>query len=67
MPGASTTIGITTPGVSDAETTEIGNPRVILPTGSPPRPSVTATCRPRTWMQQIAEGRLMNLPEKVMI
>ena len=33
-------------------------PRISLPKGSPSHPTVTATCRPRTWMQQITEGQM---------
>ena len=32
--------------------------RTILPSGSPPRPTATATCRPRTWVQHISEGQI---------
>ena len=35
--------------------TDTSGPRVCLPESSPPRPTVTATCRPRTWMQQLTE------------
>ena len=30
---------------------------ISLPVKSLPRPTVTATCRPRTWMQQLTEGQ----------
>ena len=33
------------------------SPRVSLPEGFPSPPTVTATCRPRTWMQQLTEGQ----------
>ena len=33
------------------------SPRISLPKGSPSHPTVTATCRPRTWMQQLTEGQ----------
>ena len=33
------------------------SPRISLPEGSPSRPTVTASCRPRTWMQQLTEGQ----------
>ena len=33
------------------------SPRISLPEGSPSCPTVTATCRPRTWMQQLTEGQ----------
>ena len=35
-----------------------GSPRISLPEGSPSHPTVTATCRPRTWMQQLTEGQI---------
>ena len=34
-----------------------------LPEASPSQPTVTATCRPRTWMQQITEGQI-NEPRR---
>ena len=34
------------------------SPQVYLPNGSPPRPTATATCRPRTWVQCISEGQI---------
>ena len=37
---------------------ETTSPRTYLPSGSPPRPSATATCRPRTWVQRISEGQI---------
>ena len=33
------------------------SPRISLPKGSPSHPTVTATSRPRTWMQQLTEGQ----------
>ena len=33
------------------------SPRISLPKRSPSCPTVTATCRPRTWMQQLTEGQ----------
>ena len=33
------------------------SPRISLPEGLPSHPTVTATCRPRTWMQQLTEGQ----------
>ena len=33
-------------------------PRTYLPNGSPPRPTATTTCRPRTWVQHISEGKI---------
>ena len=31
---------------------------MYLPSGSPPRPTATATCRPQTWVQCISEGQI---------
>ena len=39
------------------------SPRISLPEGSPSHPTVTATCRPRTWMQQLTE-RQTNEPRR---
>ena len=55
---------IDTPPVSSApvvtEPTELEtpSPRTFLLSGSPPRPTATATCRPRTWVQHISEGQI---------
>ena len=49
----------TVPTTSTATTTtgaEVGSPRSFLSNGSPSRPTVTATCRPQTWVQRISEG-----------
>ena len=54
----STSAVITTPVVPDKEPIDTSSPRVILPNGSPPIPTATTTCRPRTWMQQITEGQI---------
>ena len=35
---------------------EAGSPRSFLSNGSPSRPTVTATCRPQTWVQRVSEG-----------
>ena len=67
VPGASTSAVITTPVAPDVEPIDTSSPRVILPNGSPPQPTATATCRPRTRMQQITEGRSMNLQEKILV
>ena len=32
--------------------------RMYLPSGSPPRPTATATCRPQTWVQCVSEGQI---------
>ena len=34
------------------------SPQVNLPSGSPPRPTATATCQPHTWVQCISEGQI---------
>ena len=34
----------------------MGSSSPFLPNGSPSRPTVTATCRPQTWVQRILEG-----------
>ena len=48
----------TTPPVNlDVEPRGTSSPRITLPEGSPSCPTVTATCRPRTWMQQLTEGQ----------
>ena len=55
---ATTTISTTTPLVTlDVELRGTSSPRISLPKGSPSCPTVTATCRPRTWMQQLTEGQ----------
>ena len=54
----------TTPPVAlDVEPRGTSSPRISLPEGSPSCPTVTATCRPRTWMQQITEGQI-NEPRR---
>ena len=55
VPAATTT---TTPVILDVEPRGTSSPRISLPKGSPSQPTVTATCRPRTWMQQITEGQI---------
>ena len=52
-----TTTTTTTPVVLYVEPRGTSSPRISLPKGSPSQPTVTATCRPRTWMQQITEGQ----------
>ena len=49
-----------TPDVPEMEATETEerSPRSFLPSGSPPRPTATATCRPRMWVQCILEGQI---------
>ena len=55
---ATTTTSITTPPITlDMELIGTSSPKISLPEGSPSHPTVTATCRPRTWMQQLTEGQ----------
>ena len=58
VPATSTPVVDTTSVVPEAETTETRSPRTFLPNGSPSRPTATATCRPRTWVQHILEGQI---------
>ena len=61
---ATTTTSITTPPIPlDVELIGTSSPRISLPEGSPSCPTVTATCRPRTWMQQLTEGQI-NEPRR---
>ena len=53
-----TTTSTTTPPVPlDVELIGTSSPRISLPEGSPSCPTITTTCRPRTWMQQLTEGQ----------
>ena len=55
---ATSTTSTTTPPITlDVELRGTSSPRISLPKGSPSYPPVTATCRPRTWMQQLTEGQ----------
>ena len=52
------TTSVTTPPIPlDVKLIGTSSPRISLPEGSPSHPTVTATCRPRTWMQQLTEGQ----------
>ena len=62
-PNVPTSTVATTPVVFDVEPRGTSSPRISLPEGSPSRPTVTATCRPRTWIQQITEGQI-NEPRR---
>ena len=53
VPNVSTSNAATTPVILDVESIGTSSPRISLPEGSPSCPTVTATCRPRTWIQQI--------------
>ena len=37
---------------------ETTSSRMYLPSGSPPRPTATATCRPQTWVHCLSEGQI---------
>ena len=54
----STSVAATTPVIFDVEPIDTSSPRINLPNGSLSQPIATATCRPRTWIQQIAEGQI---------
>ena len=58
VPTTSTPVIDNTSVAPEAETTETRSPRTFLPTGSPSRPTATATCRPRTWVQHVLEGQI---------
>ena len=53
-----TTSTTTPPEPLDVELMGTSSPRISLPEGSPSHPTVTATCRPRAWMQQLTEGQI---------
>ena len=59
----STSIAATTPVIFDVGPIDTSSPRINLPTGSLSQPIATATCRPGTWIQQIAEGQI-NKPTR---
>ena len=53
-----TTTSVTTPPIMvDTELIGTSSPRISLPEGSLSHPTVTTTCRPSTWMQQLTEGQ----------
>ena len=60
---ATTITTTTSPANLDVLPRGISSPRVSLPERSPPHPTVTATCRPRMWMQQLTEGQV-NEPRR---
>ena len=47
----------TSPTMVDTNLRGTESPRISLPERTMPRPTATATCRPRTWMQQVTEGQ----------
>ena len=53
-----TTTITTAPVNLDVEPRGTSSPRISLPEGSPSHPTVAATCRPRTWMQQLTEVQI---------
>ena len=60
-----TTTTITTPPIpTDMTLIGTSSPRDSLPEGSPSCPTVTVTCRPRTWMQQLTEGQISKPQEE---
>ena len=59
---ATTAASTTTPPITvDVELRGTSSPRISLPEGFLSCPTVTATCRPRTWMQQLTEGQTNEL------
>ena len=60
VPVTSNSVAPTTPVIPDADTTETEtrSPRTFLPNGSPSRPTATATCRLRTWVQCVSEEQI---------
>ena len=69
VPDVPTTTVVTTTSTTapleplDVELIGTGSPRMGLPEGSPSHPTITATCRPGTWMQQLTEGQT-NEPQR---
>ena len=57
VPDVPTSTAANTQVVIDVEPRGTSSPRISLPEGFPSCPAVTATCKPRTWMQQITEGQ----------
>ena len=49
---------LSAPVVTEPAELETRSTRTFLPSGSPPRPTATATCRPWTWVQHISEGQI---------
>ena len=47
----------TSPNIVDTALRGTGSPQISLPERTMPCPTVTATCRPRMWMQQLTEGQ----------
>ena len=47
----------------ETECPELSPVRTIPYSGTPPRPTATATLRPRTWVQRISEGQIEEQPQ----
>ena len=47
----------TSPNIVDISLRGTESPQISLPERTVPHPTVTATCRPRMWMQQLTEGQ----------
>ena len=52
-----TDVTIMSPPIINVAVNATSGPRVCLPESFPPHPTITATCRPRTWMQQLTKGQ----------
>ena len=61
---AMTAITTTPPIPTDMNVIGTSSPRVSLLEGSSSHPTVTVTCRPRTWMQQLTEGQISEPQEE---
>ena len=48
----------TSPSIVDTALRGADSPQISLPERTVPHPTVTVTCRPRTWMQQLTEGQM---------
>ena len=48
----------TSQNIGDTDLRGTDSPWISLPEGTVPCPTVTATCRPRMWMQQLTEGQM---------
>ena len=49
---------LSTPVETEPVESETQSARTFLPSGSPPRPTATTTCRPQTWVQCVSEGQI---------
>ena len=55
-----TTSAPTSPTMVDTNLRGTGSPRISLPERTVPHPTITTTCRPRMWMQQLTEGQTIE-------